>query len=196
MYQVHIVKKAPKWHCKVCNAKQFVKQIYFQGSGRDCRLQVQQLNAMKADNTFFISSEQDDVSDACDTFANISQESDSDNAAENKRTKYFESSEIEGLEDVEDFVSDNEFDDITSSKKFPCNNINKDPFSFEKYLDDTGSESEDVSNEKELSSTSFNRNSSINDKCNMQDNTKSGKDYNNAADIFETYDELDDPLDF
>ncbi|XP_029662064.1 MRN complex-interacting protein [Formica exsecta] len=166
MYQVHIVKKAPKWNCKLCNAKQSVQQIYFQGSGRDCRLHVQQLNAMKANNTFFISSEQDD---ACDTFANIPEESASDNT-ENKWTKYFESSE------TEDLVFDKKTDDITP--------------------DDTDSENEDVNNEtKELCSMSFNRNSCIDDSCDMPDNTKSNGDHINAVNIFETYDELDDPLD-
>ncbi|XP_076685467.1 uncharacterized protein LOC143377719 [Andrena cerasifolii] len=48
MYQVHIVKKAKEWQCKVCNVKQFVGRVFFQGSGKDCRVQVQKLNAMKA----------------------------------------------------------------------------------------------------------------------------------------------------
>ncbi|XP_078038382.1 MRN complex-interacting protein [Augochlora pura] len=47
MYQVHIVKKAKKWQCKICNTKQTFRQIFFQGSGKDCRIQVQKLNAMK-----------------------------------------------------------------------------------------------------------------------------------------------------
>ncbi|XP_072751154.1 MRN complex-interacting protein isoform X2 [Anoplolepis gracilipes] len=182
MYQVHIVKKAPKWHCK----------IYFQGSGRDCRLHVQQLNAKKANDTFFMSSEQDDINDACDTFASIPQESDSDNAPENKWTKYLESSEMENLEGVENVIFDKEANEIIPGKEFP-RNINKDLLSFEKYLNDTDSESENVDNEtKELLSTSLNCNSNI-DKCDMQDNTDG--DHTNAADIFETYDELDEPLD-
>ncbi|XP_076282744.1 MRN complex-interacting protein-like isoform X1 [Lasioglossum baleicum] len=48
MYQVHIVKKAKNWQCKICNAKQSFRRIFFQGSGKDCRIQVQKLNAMKA----------------------------------------------------------------------------------------------------------------------------------------------------
>ncbi|XP_060819870.1 MRN complex-interacting protein [Bombus pascuorum] len=46
-YQVHIVKKAKKWQCKICNFKQTFKQAYFKGSGRDCRVMVQKLNLMK-----------------------------------------------------------------------------------------------------------------------------------------------------
>ncbi|EFN65196.1 UPF0544 protein C5orf45-like protein [Camponotus floridanus] len=172
MYQVHIVKKARKWHCKLCNAKQSMQQIYFQGSGRDCRLHVQQLNAMKANNTFFTPTEEDDVEDTCDALTNIHQESDSDQAAENKWTKY--SSETE---DVEDLVFDKKIDNLTPN--------------------DTDFESEDVNNETEgLCFTSFNRNSNNDDKCNMQDNIKSNEDCNNTTSIFETYDELDDPLDF
>ena len=48
MYQVHIVKRAKKWQCKVCNVKQFLGRVFFQGSGKDCRVQVQKLNATKA----------------------------------------------------------------------------------------------------------------------------------------------------
>ncbi|XP_076661816.1 uncharacterized protein LOC143365483 [Halictus rubicundus] len=47
IFQVHIVKKAKKWQCKICNAKQAFRRIFFQGSGKDCRIQVQKLNAMK-----------------------------------------------------------------------------------------------------------------------------------------------------
>lgn len=173
-------------------------QIYFQGSGRDCRLHVQQLNAIKANNTFFIPSEEDDVEDTCDALTNIRQESDSDQAAENKWTKY--SSETEN---VEDLVFDKKTDNLTPSKKPSYNNINKNLLSFGKYLDDTDSESEDVNNETEgLCFMSFNHNSNndVNsnndDKCNMQDNIKSNGDCNNTTNIFETYDELDDPLDF
>ncbi|KAK1126985.1 hypothetical protein K0M31_004600 [Melipona bicolor] len=46
-YQVHIVKKAKKWQCKICNFKQTFKQAYFKGSGKDCRIVVQKLNLMK-----------------------------------------------------------------------------------------------------------------------------------------------------
>lgn len=192
MYQVHIVKKAPKWNCKVCNAKQSVNQVYFQGSGRDCRLQVQQLNAMKANDVFLTPSGQNNVGGASDTFANVSQESDSDSADETEWTKCLESSEIKGFEDVEDLVFDNAANDVISSKKISYN-INKNSISFEQCLDNTDSESEDVNNETErLHSTNFNCNSSIDGKCDTQDNTNC----NNVANIFETYNELDDPIDF
>ncbi|KAF2904511.1 hypothetical protein ILUMI_01667 [Ignelater luminosus] len=43
-FQVHIVKKVPKWECKVCGEKQSLKKVYGRGSGKDCRLLVQELN--------------------------------------------------------------------------------------------------------------------------------------------------------
>ncbi|XP_014604074.1 PREDICTED: UPF0544 protein C5orf45 homolog [Polistes canadensis] len=47
MFQVHIVKKEQKWQCKVCNEKQSIRRVYFQGSGKDCRSHVQELNLQK-----------------------------------------------------------------------------------------------------------------------------------------------------
>ncbi|CAF0765886.1 unnamed protein product [Brachionus calyciflorus] len=47
MYQVDIDKKSTnKWTCKLCGSKQSLKQIFFQGESKDCRLKVQQLNEM------------------------------------------------------------------------------------------------------------------------------------------------------
>ncbi|XP_034242854.1 MRN complex-interacting protein [Thrips palmi] len=43
-FQVQIVKKVPKWQCKVCSEKQSLMKVYAQGSGKDCRLHVQNLN--------------------------------------------------------------------------------------------------------------------------------------------------------
>uniref|UniRef100_A0A182P785 MRN complex-interacting protein N-terminal domain-containing protein n=1 Tax=Anopheles epiroticus TaxID=199890 RepID=A0A182P785_9DIPT len=43
-YQVDIVKKANKWVCKLCGSKQSLTREYFRGSGKDCRMMVQQLS--------------------------------------------------------------------------------------------------------------------------------------------------------
>ncbi|XP_041786968.1 uncharacterized protein LOC121602278 [Anopheles merus] len=43
-YQVDIVKKANKWACKMCGAKQSLAREYFRGTGQDCRSMVQQLS--------------------------------------------------------------------------------------------------------------------------------------------------------
>lgn len=42
------MKKAPKWTCKLCGEKQSLKKVFCQGSGKECRLQVQRLNELKA----------------------------------------------------------------------------------------------------------------------------------------------------
>ncbi|XP_008471703.1 MRN complex-interacting protein-like isoform X2 [Diaphorina citri] len=47
-FQVHIVKKAKKWDCKICNQKQSVKEVFGRGSGKDCRVHAQKLNALRA----------------------------------------------------------------------------------------------------------------------------------------------------
>lgn len=43
-FQVQIVKKVPKWQCKVCSEKQSLLKVYAQGSGKECREHVQNLN--------------------------------------------------------------------------------------------------------------------------------------------------------
>ena len=40
-------KSTNKWTCKLCGEKQSIKQIFFKGSGKECRMQVQQLNLAK-----------------------------------------------------------------------------------------------------------------------------------------------------
>ncbi|KAI9297519.1 hypothetical protein K502DRAFT_363191 [Neoconidiobolus thromboides FSU 785] len=45
MYQVHQEKKAIKFKCKVCNQNQSYQKILFVGSGKECRLKVQEFNA-------------------------------------------------------------------------------------------------------------------------------------------------------
>ncbi|XP_049821904.1 uncharacterized protein LOC109605853 [Aethina tumida] len=40
----HQVKKIPKWICKVCGEKQSVKKVFGNGTGKECRLFVQELN--------------------------------------------------------------------------------------------------------------------------------------------------------
>lgn len=63
MFQVHIVKKEKKWQCKVCNEKQSIRRVYFQGLGKDCRLYVQQLNSQKQENFESVQTEDSDIND-------------------------------------------------------------------------------------------------------------------------------------
>ncbi|XP_059489768.1 MRN complex-interacting protein [Neocloeon triangulifer] len=47
-FQVHIVKKSSnKWQCKMCNEKQSIKQVFGRGTGQECRVHVQKLNASR-----------------------------------------------------------------------------------------------------------------------------------------------------
>ncbi|KAL6267924.1 hypothetical protein P5V15_000992 [Pogonomyrmex californicus] len=192
MYQVHIVKKARKWKCKLCNAKQSVQQIYFQGSGQDCRLHVQHLNYLKANNTplsFF--PEQNDSSNTT-----ITEESNINESVENYWSKYLNLPKKESQSVEEDLSSNDtyETEDMITNEKSLCNLVNNDSYNFDNIVD-RSFEKEDITDETEkLSSMNFNYNPTVEDKCNLQDNSESNEDDNNVN-IFETYSELDEPLD-
>ncbi|CAG0893173.1 unnamed protein product [Cyprideis torosa] len=47
-FQVQQKKLVPKWSCKMCSEKQSVQRLYFEGSGKDCRVKVQELNLKRA----------------------------------------------------------------------------------------------------------------------------------------------------
>ncbi|XP_039265161.2 uncharacterized protein LOC120340844 isoform X2 [Styela clava] len=47
MFQVHQIRKSKTWTCKMCNEKQSQQKLYGQGSGKECRMMVQQLNIKK-----------------------------------------------------------------------------------------------------------------------------------------------------
>ncbi|KAK9709595.1 MRN-interacting protein [Popillia japonica] len=46
-FQVDIVKKIPKWVCKMCGEKQSLKKVYAKGTGKECREFVQDLNEQR-----------------------------------------------------------------------------------------------------------------------------------------------------
>ncbi|KAH3748754.1 uncharacterized protein LOC127847782 [Dreissena polymorpha] len=50
-FQVHQVKKALKWACKMCGEKQSIKKVYGGGTGAECRHHVQKLNTMRGEMT-------------------------------------------------------------------------------------------------------------------------------------------------
>ncbi|XP_012148900.1 uncharacterized protein LOC105663607 [Megachile rotundata] len=92
MYQVHMIKQAKKWKCKVCNHKQILKQVFFRGSGKDCRICVQKLNLLKIQenqtNEYF-----DDDSNVNNYHcANFSNQSNTEKV-ENKWAKYLDTPE-------------------------------------------------------------------------------------------------------
>ncbi|KYN11557.1 PREDICTED: UPF0544 protein C5orf45 [Trachymyrmex cornetzi] len=190
MYQVHIVKKARKWQCKLCNAKQSIQKVYFQGSGKDCRLHVQHLNYLKTNDVSF-SLYQENSNDDCNT-TNTVQELDIDKPVESEWAKYLYSPKEEYLSDAQNSFSNSihETEDMITKEK--CNAINNDLCDSEDIVDDFVSENIADKTEK-ICSTSYN--CRIEDKCNLQDSGKSNKDHNDIANIFETFSELDDPID-
>ncbi|KRT81704.1 hypothetical protein AMK59_5666 [Oryctes borbonicus] len=46
-FQVDIVKKVPKWICKICGEKQSLKKVYAKGTGKECREFVKDLNEQR-----------------------------------------------------------------------------------------------------------------------------------------------------
>ncbi|XP_014477012.1 PREDICTED: UPF0544 protein C5orf45 homolog [Dinoponera quadriceps] len=202
MYQVHIVKKARKWQCKLCNKKQSIKQIHFQGSGKDCRLYVQRLNSLKANATSFsaVASEQDDNNIYYNSSPNNSQMSDYSKIVENKWAKYLDSPKKEQPSDTKDSSSENicEAEDIMLGEEFLCNDRNNDFCNFDDIMDDSDFEIEDVAKDHETKdpySLSCGTNSDVDQRDNLRDN-KSSKNHDNVTSIFETYDDLGNPLDF
>jgi hypothetical protein len=153
------------------------------------------LNSLKANDTsFFLHTEQEDSNNSCNA-TSIAQESDIDIPVKSKRAKYLDSPEKENLSDSEDLSSDNthEIEAMTNEKSL-CNTVNNDSCSFGNSVDYFESENI-VDNTEKLCATSFNYNPSNENKCNLQDNDKSSKNHDIVANIFETYSELDDPLD-
>ncbi|XP_046741425.1 MRN complex-interacting protein [Diprion similis] len=102
MFQVHIVKKAKKWQCKICNEMQSIQHVYYQGSGQDCRLQVQHLNLMK-NTANQRKSDVSDVSSEMEVKENVITERPTPHS---KWTKYLVETEEKPCE--KDLTSDNE----------------------------------------------------------------------------------------
>lgn len=154
------------------------------------------MNYSKANDTSFsLRPEQENSDDSYNT-TNITEELDIE-PIENKWAKYLNSPKKENSSDTEDPSFDickiEDTNDISNEKSL-CDAINNDSCNFKNTLDDCNIESEDITSETEnLCFTYFNYNSSIEDKCNLQESDKTSNDYN-AVNIFETYSELDDPL--
>ncbi|KYN04568.1 PREDICTED: UPF0544 protein C5orf45 homolog [Cyphomyrmex costatus] len=197
MYQVHIVKKARKWQCKLCNAKQSIQKVYFQGSGKDCRLHVQHLNYLKTNDTSFSLYLQQENSN--DNYNTAVQELDVDKPVKSEWAKYLDSPKKESLSDAQNssFDSIHETEDMIINEKSLCNAINNDSYNFEDIVDDINFVSENIDDKTEKLYSNYN--CRVEDKCTLQDSdNKSNQGHNNhndIANIFETYSELDDPID-
>lgn len=154
------------------------------------------MNYSKANDTSFslIHSEQEDSNDNCNA-TNITEELDIDKPIKNKWAKYLDSPKKENPSDEEDPSFDIcKVEDMITNEKSLDDAINKDSYNSKNTLDDYNFGSEDITSEtKNLCSPHFNYNSNIEEKCNLQDSDETSKNHN-AANIFETYSELDDPL--
>jgi len=160
-------------------------------------LYVQQSNSLKANEIFSVIAERY-IDDDYNASASVPRETHDDNAAENKWAKYLDSSEEENLFHAQSLLSPHDIrdaKDLTSNEKFPCDDANDDSCNFVNILDDSDSEIESIIDDceaKNLQSTSPNHNSDSDDKRNLQVNSKFC-DFNN---IFETNEELGEPLEF
>lgn len=155
------------------------------------------MNYSKANDTSFslIHPEQENSNDNCNA-TNITQElEDIDKPIKNKWAKYLDSPKKENPSDEEDPSFDIcKVEDMITNEKPLYDAINKDSCNFKNTLDNCNFGSEDITSEtKNLCSMPLNYNSSIEDKCNLQDSDNTSKDHN-ATNIFETYSELSDPL--
>ncbi|XP_046837762.1 MRN complex-interacting protein isoform X1 [Vespa crabro] len=183
MFQVHIVKKAKKWQCKVCNEKQSIRRVYFQGSGKDCRLHVQELNSQKlkglestqtthfnTDNRNYVSYDKDE---------SLNQQV-SDNWSNHSEIPFDDSDHVSDKEyGHEEQTKDNNYDNCRD--QFIDNRI---------YYKSEGHANNEIEDSKSINSESI-RN--INSKTEIKSITNNTKENQN---IFETYEDFDDALDF
>lgn len=191
----------------------FIFQIYFQGSGKDCRLHVQRLNSLKTNELFSAAAPEQNVNNTYyNTSLDVPEMSGSDRVVESKWAKYLDSPRKKQPSDTEDSSSEDicETENTIPGEEFLHNDGNNSSCNFDRIIDDSDFEIEDVAedHEKDPSSISCGKSSGIDqsDNCdknsnidqsdNLQDNNKSSKDHSNVTSIFETYSELGDPLDF
>jgi hypothetical protein len=165
-----------------------------QGSGKDCRLYVQQLNSLKANEIFSVISERY-IDDNYNASASVPRDTHNGKAAESKWAKYLDSPQKENLFHAQCLSPRDirEAKDLTSNEKFPCDDANDDLCNTVNILDNSNSEIESITDDcetKNLQSTNPNHNSDSVDKRNLQVNSK----FNDFINIFETNEELGECL--
>ncbi|XP_020282411.1 putative uncharacterized protein DDB_G0286901 isoform X2 [Pseudomyrmex gracilis] len=169
--------------------------IYTTGSGQQCRLSVQKLNAAKANFSLFstTSNQNDSGSDSCDVHTSIPEVSGKNTVVENKEN-YLDSSERESLSDAENSIYENSNDteDVMPKEKSLSNEYNNASClnNFEDIVNDSSCESEN-DEAKETSDICSNYNSNISN-CNFEDNNIFNMNHNTVTNIFETYSELNE----
>lgn len=160
------------------------------------------MNSLKASDIFSFIAQQNDTDDNNDALASTSHEFCKDKTVESKWAKYLDPSQTENVVNAQELASRDihEAEAVMSRKTFPCDDVNNDSCNFEDILDDSNFETEsktDKCETKTVQCASFGHNSDSNDKCNLQE--KDGKFHVAFADvtnIFESNEELDEPLDF
>lgn len=153
------------------------------------------MNYLKTNDTSFsLYLQQENSNDDCNA-TNTVQELNVDKPVESEWAKYLDSPKKECLSDAQNSPdSIHETENMITNENSLCNATNNDLCDSESIVDDLNFVSENIVDRTEkICSTSYNYR--IEDKCNLQDSDKSNKDHNDIANIFETYSELDDPID-
>ncbi|KAK2578929.1 hypothetical protein KPH14_011135 [Odynerus spinipes] len=185
MFQVHIVKKAKKWKCKVCNEKQSIRRVYFQGSGKDCRFHVQQLNSQKQKGFESVQTTHSNIDDT----SYISY--DSKESSSNQQISDNLSNESEVIFDDIMQVSDEEYtceeQTVDSNYERPSSHFNHDLTYESEIFDRTNNEV------KELKSVNSHSDFHISNNIEIKAISNDTKESQN---IFESYEDFDVALDF
>ncbi|XP_014211995.1 MRN complex-interacting protein [Copidosoma floridanum] len=74
-FQVQLKKKAKKWQCKVCGAKQDLMTIFYQGSPSDCRVNVQKINTVEGEKQDKLLEQSSFPNQSCREYTSVSQSS-------------------------------------------------------------------------------------------------------------------------
>ncbi|KAL2717604.1 MRN complex-interacting protein isoform X1 [Vespula squamosa] len=192
MFQVHIVKKAKKWQCKVCNEKQSIRRVYFQGSGKDCRLHVQELNSQKLKG--FESSQTTHFSIDNSSYVSYDEKKSSKETI-NRQVFDKESSHSEILFDDSMNVSEKQCDykEQTVDNDYENYHFLSDHFNDDLiYKSEVDGYASSIKEDfKLISSESI---SDINSKTEIKSITNNNT--KESQNIFETYEDFDDALDF
>ncbi|XP_031571053.1 MRN complex-interacting protein-like [Actinia tenebrosa] len=139
-FQVHQVKKANKWICKVCGEKQSISRIYGQGSAPDCRKHVQKLNKIQGEREQLIAEKVIDANveefDCCDDEETDTEKLEQENFSNKRdqagsRWQKFIETEIKNEENLEEefwngipvTMNKKAFDDGTKQSKQPKKKI-------------------------------------------------------------------------
>ncbi|XP_031830714.1 uncharacterized protein LOC116426210 [Nomia melanderi] len=205
IYQVHIVKTSKKWQCKICNKKQPFRQIFFQGSGKDCRVQVQKLNAMKEYESQMNPSFEMVSSTHHSNYQNNYTDQPKAKISENKWAKYLDTSDKDLFNAVEnsnhEYVFDKAIDDsVYSNNDNSSHGCSQSSNIYSNF--DQNDTTQIVSSDDEAESPSFVEQEISHTILTTRDDNKSNDSYNsnttetNKKNIFDDNEDFDLVIDF